>query len=120
MTRRGDRIRRYVLMSLGWPMVIFGIVTFPVPLIPSTTIAVIGLLLLAQVHPWARAIVVRSRRRWRRLNRAYCHVRAVLHSRRGGATAASAPPAPCSASSLPPCLPAPPPLLEETGPALRQ
>lgn len=118
MTERGDRIRRYVLMSLGWPMVIFGIVTFPLPLIPSTTIAVIGLLLLAQVHPWARAIVVRSRRRWRRLNRAYCYARAVLHSRRGRGTAGSAPP--CSASSLPPCLPAPPPLVEETGPGIRQ
>jgi|GEM_PF-2262217 len=113
MTERVDRIRRYVLMSLGWPMVVFGVLTFPVPLIPSTAITIIGLLLLSQVHPFARAIVVRSRRRWRRVNRAYGYGRRRLRDWRGRAVAA--PPGSCAAAPVPPCLPAPMPFLDGRG-----
>jgi uncharacterized membrane protein YbaN (DUF454 family) len=113
MTEQRDRLRRYVLMSLGWPMVVFGIVTFPLPLVPSTTIAVIGLLLLSQVHPWARAIVVRARRRWRPLNRAYGYARRRLHDWQGRAAAATA--APRTTARVAPCLPAPVSFSDERG-----
>ena len=64
-------LRRYCLMAAGWTTVVVGVVSYPVPLFPSTVVVMIGLLMLAESQRWARAIVVVSRRRLPPVNRAY-------------------------------------------------
>lgn len=64
-------LRRYCLMAAGWTTVVVGVVSYPVPLFPSTIVVMIGLLMLAESQRWARAVVVVSRRRIPRVNRAY-------------------------------------------------
>ena len=64
-------LRRYCLMAAGWTTVVIGVVSYPVPLFPSTVVVMIGLLMLAESQRWARAFVVVSRRRVPTVNRAY-------------------------------------------------
>lgn len=64
-------LRRYCLMAAGWTTVVVGVVSYPVPLFPSTVVVMIGLLMLAESQRWARAAVVVSRRRVPPINRAY-------------------------------------------------
>lgn len=59
---------------VGWACLAAGVLTYPVPLIPSTTMVLAGLFLLAPSQPWARAAVVRLRRRLRSYRR-----RAIRH-----------------------------------------
>lgn len=62
---------RYGLLGAGWICIVAGVLSYPIPLVPSTTIMMVGLLLLAPVQPWARAAIVRLRRRFPPFNRAH-------------------------------------------------
>ena len=72
--RAGRRLpprQRTRLLLAGWASLTFGLVTYPVPLIPSTPFVILGLVALAPVQPWARAAIVRLRRRSRAFNQAH-------------------------------------------------
>ena len=69
MTR--SRITRLRYLIGGWVLVAWGIVSYPLPFYPSTATIVVGLLLIAQVQPWAHRLIVIARRRIRPFNRLY-------------------------------------------------
>ena len=62
---------RYGYLVAGWFLVIWGFISYPVPLYPSTVTIVAGLLLIAKVQPWARRLILVARRRIRPFNRLY-------------------------------------------------
>ena len=62
-------------------LVIWGVVSYPIPLYPSTATIVAGLLLIAKVQPWARRLIVMARRRIRLFNRFYLRGAKLLHRR---------------------------------------
>ena len=66
-----SRIARLRYLIGGWILVVWGVVSYPLPLYPSTATIVVGLLLIAQVQPWAHRLIVVARRRVRPFNRLY-------------------------------------------------
>ena len=78
LTRRG----RYGYLIGGWAVILFGFVSYPVPLYPSTVTIVVGLLMVARVQPWARRLILVTRRRVRPFNRLYLDGQRRLRARR--------------------------------------
>lgn len=68
MTARAKTIG---LIILGWTFVLLGIAGLFLPFLQGFLFLFIGLIILARVHTWARALVVRSRRRFPVVNRTY-------------------------------------------------
>ena len=82
MSQRLSRRRRWAYLVTGWLLVVWGFVSYPLPLYPSTATIVIGLLMIAQVQPWARRVIVVARRRVRPFNRLYLTGHRRLRPRR--------------------------------------
>lgn len=93
------RATRLGYLVSGWCLVIWGVVSYPIPLYPSTPTIVAGLLLIAKVQPWARRLIVRARRRFRPFNRLYLRGARLFHRRHRH------PPADGDAEFLPPLSP---------------
>ena len=77
-----SRRRRWAYLVTGWLLVVWGFVSYPLPLYPSTVTIVVGLLMIAQVQPWARRAIVVARRRIRPFNRLYLAGHRRLRARR--------------------------------------
>ncbi|HET8727731.1 MAG TPA: PGPGW domain-containing protein [Alphaproteobacteria bacterium] len=59
------------LALLGWTFVLLGVAGLFLPFLQGFLFLFVGLIILARVHTWARALVVRSRRRFPAVNRGY-------------------------------------------------
>ena len=68
---RAASLKYWTLLTLGWGLVLLGIVGLFLPILQGILFITIGLIILTQVHPWARALVVRLRRRFPTVNRGY-------------------------------------------------
>ena len=64
-------LKRWSLLGAGWGFVLLGIVGLFLPILQGILFITIGLIILTRVHPWARALVVRLRRRFPAVNRGY-------------------------------------------------
>ena len=64
-------LKYWSLLVAGWSFVVLGIVGLFLPVLQGFLFLTIGLIILTQVHPWARAMVVRLRRRFPAVNRGY-------------------------------------------------
>lgn len=71
MTETMSRRKRLAFLILGWGLVVLGVVGIFLPFLQGLLFLLIGLILLARVQPWARALVVRTRRRYPAVNRAH-------------------------------------------------
>ena len=59
------------LLIAGWGFVLLGILGLFLPVLQGILFITVGLIILTRVHPWARAFVVRLRRRFPAVNRVY-------------------------------------------------
>ena len=64
-------LKYWSLLAAGWGFVLLGIAGLFLPVLQGILFIMIGLIILTQVHPWARAMVVRLRRRYPAVNRGY-------------------------------------------------
>ena len=64
-------LKYWSLLVAGWAFVLLGIVGLFRPVLQGFLFLTVGLIILTQVHPWARAVVVRLRRRFPAVNRGY-------------------------------------------------
>jgi len=64
-------LKRWSLLAVGWGFVLLGIAGLFLPILQGILFITVGLIVLTQVHPWARALVVRLRRRFPAVNRGY-------------------------------------------------
>lgn len=64
-------LKRWTLLAAGWGFMLLGIVGLFVPVLQGILFITIGLITLTRVHPWARAFVVRLRRKFPAANRGY-------------------------------------------------
>ena len=108
-----SRIARLRYLIGGWVLVVWGVVSYPLPLYPSTVTIVVGLLLIAQVQPWAHRLIVVARRRIRPFNRLYLaglrlgRLRTLRAASRRPADAGTAPVSAGPADAPPDARPAP-------------
>jgi len=72
------RIRRYVILSLGWIFVFLGILGLFLPILQGILFLCIGFLLLSSESPRARLLIMR-------LGRRYPRFRAALTAAKGKA-----------------------------------
>lgn len=68
---RAASLKYWTLLSLGWAFVLLGIAGLFLPILQGILFLTVGLIILTQVHPWARALVVRLRRRFPAVNHGY-------------------------------------------------
>lgn len=64
-------LKHWTLLLIGWGFVLLGIAGLFLPILQGILFLTIGLIILARVHPWARVVVVRLRRRFPAVNRSY-------------------------------------------------
>ena len=64
-------LKYWFLLALGWGFVLLGIAGLFLPVLQGILFITIGLIILTRVHPWARAVVVRLRRKVPAVNRGY-------------------------------------------------
>lgn len=64
-------VKHWSLLVAGWGFVLLGIAGLFLPILQGILFITIGLIILTNVHPWARAAVVRLRRRFPAVNRGY-------------------------------------------------
>ncbi len=62
-------VRYWSLLITGWSFVLLGIAGLFLPVLQGILFITIGLIILTRVHPWARAMLVRLRRRFPTVNR---------------------------------------------------
>lgn len=67
----GAILKYWSLLVVGWGFVLLGILGLFLPILQGILFITIGLIILSRVHPWARAMVVRLRRRFPTVNRGY-------------------------------------------------
>ena len=63
--------KHWLLLAVGWGFVLLGIAGLFLPVLQGILFITIGLIILTRVHPWARAMVVRLRRKFPAANRTY-------------------------------------------------
>ena len=68
--------KHLALVGLGWGFLLLGIAGLFLPVLQGILFIAVGLISLSRVHPWARAFVVRLRRRFPALNRVHQAARA--------------------------------------------
>ena len=64
-------LKYWTLLAVGWGFLVLGIAGLFLPVLQGILFITVGLIILTQVHPWARAFVVRLRRRFPAVNRGY-------------------------------------------------
>ena len=64
-------VKHWSLLVIGWGFVLLGIAGLFLPVLQGILFITIGLIILARVHPWARGILVRLRRRFPAVNRGF-------------------------------------------------
>ncbi len=62
-------VKYWSLLIIGWSFVLLGIAGLFLPVLQGILFITIGLVILTRVHPWARAFLVRLRRRFPTVNR---------------------------------------------------
>ena len=84
-------LKRIALLSLGWLLLILGIVGLFLPLLQGILFLLIGLLILAKEYRWARRLITRLRIRFPKvdqwLGRAQSRTRRLLRGRNKGKVA---------------------------------
>ncbi len=64
-------VKHWTMLVVGWGFLLLGIAGLFLPVLQGILFITIGLIILTRVHPWARAAVVRLRRRFPAVNRSY-------------------------------------------------
>ena len=63
VTRMRTKLKKFVLLFLGWSFVLVGIVGLFLPILPGISFVLIGLLILSPEYAWVRQVLRKVRKR---------------------------------------------------------